>query len=139
MSPDTLEYPDAAGYPDGKGFLDEGTATPSLPAGAEEFITPSTDSESDLRVLDDPESAEYHALIGDREVGVIRYVRSDGAPTMLRSTYIDPQLRGLGIGTAFIAHVLDERREHGESIVVECPMIRHFIDTHPEYADIVVR
>jgi predicted GNAT family acetyltransferase len=139
MSRNALEYPDAAGYPDGMGYLDEGTATDPPTAGSEEFVTPSADAEFDLRVLDDPDTEEYHALIGDREVGVIRYAHLHGSPTVLRSTYIDPQLRGLGIGTALIAHVLDERRAHGESVVVECPMIRRFVETHGEYADVVVR
>lgn len=133
------EYPDAAGYPDGMGFLDEGTAATGDGGGSSEFVVPSADSDVELRVLDDTATEEYHALIGDREVGVIRYSRLGGSPTVLRSTYVDPQLRGYGIGTAFIAHVLDARRESGEKVVVECPMIRHFIDLHPEYADVEVR
>lgn len=138
-SRDGLEYPDAAGYPDGMGFLDEGTAATGEGAGSAEFVMPSTDSDLELRVLDDTETEEYRALIGDREVGVIRYARLGGSPTVLRSTYVDPQLRGYGIGTAFIAHVLDARRETGEKVVVECPMIRGFIRQHPEYADVEVR
>jgi predicted GNAT family acetyltransferase len=132
------EYPDAAGYPDGMGYLDEGTAATGDGGGSSEFIVPSADTEAELRVLDDPATEEYHALIGDREVGVIRYSRLGDSPTVLRSTYVDPQLRGYGIGTAFIAHVLDARRDSGERVIVECPMIRHFIDLHPEYADVEV-
>jgi predicted GNAT family acetyltransferase len=139
MSRDSTEYPDEAGYPDGAGFLDEGTSDALSAAGSAEFVTPSADADSDVVVVDDPQTEEYHALIGDREVGVIRYSRLEGSPTVLRSTYVDPMLRGYGIGTAFIAHVLDERISAGERVVVECPMIRHFIDTHPEYADVEVR
>ncbi len=139
MSPDRIEYPDAAGYPDGMGFLDEGTAAAGEGAGSSEFVLPSADSDVELRVLDDPATEEYRALIGDREVGVIRYAHLHGSPTVLRSTYVDPQLRGYGIGTAFIAHVLDARRDAGEKVIVECPMIRGFIDQHPEYADVEVR
>jgi len=139
MSRDSIEYPDAAGYPDGMGFLDEGTAAAGDGGGSAELVEPSADSDFELRVLDDPATEEYRALIGDREVGVIRYARLGGSPTVLRSTYVDPQLRGYGIGTAFIAHVLDARRETGEKVVVECPMIRHFLEQHPEYADVEVR
>lgn len=138
MSRET-EYPDAAGYPDGMGFLDEGTAASGDGAGPSEFVVPSTDSDVELKVIDDTATEEYRALIGDREVGVIRYSHLGGSPTVLRSTYVDPQLRGYGIGTAFIAHVLDARRDTGEKVIVECPMIRHFIDLHPEYADVEVR
>src|SRR5690606_32771913 len=123
VSRDRFEYPDAAGYPDGMGFLDEGTADILRGAGSLEFVVPSADAPVDLLVLDDPTSEEYRAVIGDREVGVIRYSHLHGSPTVLRSTYVDPQLRGDGIGTAFIVHVLDERLARGEKVVVECPMI----------------
>jgi hypothetical protein len=36
-------------------------------------------------------------------------------------------------------HVPDERRERGETVAVECPVIRRYIESHSEYADIVVR
>lgn len=139
MSPDDIEYPDTAGYPDGTGFLDEGTASVFREAGSAEFVAPSADAELDLRVIDDPSTGEYRALVGDREVGVIRYERSAEGVTVVRSTYVEPELRGDGIGTAFIAHVLDDRRERGESVIVECPVIRRYVAAHPEYASVVVR
>ncbi|QNO38113.1 N-acetyltransferase [Protaetiibacter sp. SSC-01] len=139
MQHESFEYPDTAGYPDGMGFLDEGTASALAAAGSVEFLTPSAEADVDLRVLDDPQTQEYRAIIGDREVGVIRYAHLGGGPTVLRSTYVDPQLRGFGIGTAFIAHVLDERMERGERVIVECPMIRRFVEAHGEYAGVVVR
>jgi predicted GNAT family acetyltransferase len=135
-----FEYPDTAGYPDGMGFLDEGTADEVAEgAGSAEFVTPSAEAPDDLRVDDDVVAGEYRAMVGERQVGVIRYSRVDGGPTVLHSTYVDPELRGAGIGTAFIVHVLDQRRARGESIVVECPLIRRYLESHSEYADIVVR
>jgi predicted GNAT family acetyltransferase len=38
-----------------------------------------------------------------------------------------------------MVHVLDERRDRGESVIVECPVIRRYLERHSEYADIVVR
>jgi predicted GNAT family acetyltransferase len=139
MSRDGFEYPDAAGYPDGMGFLDEGTAEELAEgAGSAEYVTPSADAADDLRIVDDAAVGRYRALIGDREVGVVRYSQS-GTHTVLHSTYVDPELRGSGIATAFIVHVLDERRDRGEALVVECPVIRRFLTSHSDYADIVVR
>ena len=140
MSRDSFEYPDTAGYPDGMGFLDEGTARQLAEgSGSAEFVTPSADAPGDLRIVDIAEAGEYRAVVGDREVGVIRYTRGDGPPTVLHSTFVDPELRGFGIATAFIVHVLDERRARGETVVVECPVIRRYLEHHSEYADIVVR
>lgn len=112
---------------------------PAVAIGSAAFVIPSADAVTDLRVVDDPATEEYRAVIGDRTVGVIRYAHLDGSPTVLRSTYLDPRLRGAGIGTAFIAHVLDERLARGERLVVECPMIRRFVETHREYAGVAVR
>ncbi|MGN6273446.1 MAG: GNAT family N-acetyltransferase [Protaetiibacter sp.] len=135
-----FEYPDTAGYPDGMGFLDEGTAAElATGAGSAEFVTPSAEAPDDLRIVDDVATGEYRAVVGDRAVGVIRYTRADGGHTILHSTYVDPELRGAGIGTAFIVHVLDERRARGESIAVECPIIRRYLASHSDYADIIVR
>jgi len=107
-------------------------------AGSAGFVTPSADAVADLRIVDDAATEEYRAMIGDRQVGVIRYSHLEGSPTVLRSSYLDPALRGAGIGTAFIAHVLDERLARGEHVVVECPMIRRFVETHREYAGVVI-
>jgi len=140
MSRDSFEYPDAAGYPDGMGFLDEGSAEELTEgSGSAEFVTPSADAPDDLRIVDDAHAGEYRAVIGDREVGVIRYSRAESSTIVLHSTYVDPELRGAGIATAFMVHVLDERRDRGESVIVECPVIRRYLASHSEYADIVVR
>lgn len=58
---------------------------------------------------------------------------------VLQSTYIEPELRDRGIATAFIAHVLDERRAQHDEVIVECPMVHRFIELHPEYRDVLVR
>ncbi len=138
MSRDALEYPDIAGYPDGMGFLDQGTAWLAVEAGSVEFVVPSADAPVDLRVVNDAPAGEYRAVIEDREVGAIRYERAGGGVTVLRSTYVDPQLRGRGIATAFIAHVLDERLARGERVTVACPVIRGFVAAHPEYARVTI-
>jgi len=131
VSPE-IEYPDNAGYPDGMGFLDEGTARLAADAGSAEYLVASADAGSDLRIVDDPGGRTYRAIVDGWEVGRIEY-RTSATGTALISTYVDPALRGRGIATAFIAHVLDERLANGEDLTVECPVIRGYLAVHPEY------
>ena len=107
-------------------------------AGSAEFVTPSETAEYEIAIVDDPATQEYRALVGERSVGSIHYTREPGEPTVLVSTYVDPELRGRGIATAFIAHVMDERLEQGERVVVTCPLILEFLQNHREYDDIVM-
>ena len=137
MSRDSVRYRDIAGYPDGMGFLDQGTAAREFMASAA-FSAPSAESDDELSVVIDEARSEYRAMLGDQPIGVIRFA-STGGETTLRSTYVDPALRGRGIATSFIAHVLDDRRAAGERLVVECPLIRNYIALHPEYRDVQAR
>lgn len=138
MSHERVRYPDIAGYPDGLGFLDQGTA--ALEAQHPfDLSSPSAESDVELSVVDDVAASAYLALLGDRQIGVIHYAATADREITLRSTYVDPQVRGLGLATSFMAHVLDERRDAGDRIVVECPLIRNYLALHPEYRDIRVR
>lgn len=134
MPRNEFEYLDVAGYPDGSGFLDQGTALTAVDGGSLEFTTPSAEAETEFVVRDDATAHEFQAFIGRHVVGVIRYAISmDGGPMVLRSTFVEPVQRGLGIATALIAHVLDDLRDRGQLVTVECRQIRDFIDEHREY------
>jgi predicted GNAT family acetyltransferase len=50
---------------------------------------------------------------------------------------VDPSERGEGLGTAFIAHVLDDLRDTGRKVIAECSEVRDFLARNPEYGDIV--
>ncbi|MDH6182135.1 putative GNAT family acetyltransferase [Microbacteriaceae bacterium SG_E_30_P1] len=128
-----FEFPDAAGYPDGKGTLDEGTAHS---ADANELDEPSTDRDADIVVSRDDSGSLYRATLGDDEVAVMHVSGSPDSELVIESTVVDAAVRDRGIGTAFIAHVLDQVREAGGRIVPECSMVRSFLDENPEYADL---
>jgi predicted GNAT family acetyltransferase len=119
-----MEYPIGPGY--------------AFTGGSETLTTPSADSLGEIRIVHVGRASEYRAAIDDAIVGAIRY-RREAEEITLSSTYIDPRLRGLGIATAFIVHVLDELLSEGELVTVECPIIRDFVTQHVEYAAVRVR
>lgn len=129
------EYPDNAGYPDGMGFLDEGTAALADPSSvAAELDAPSADIDDDVAVVSDRDA--YRAVVGGMDVAVMRVARV-GSTVTIRSTVVDPAVRGRGVATGLIAHVLDELRDERAAVIVECREVARFIELHPEYADLV--
>jgi uncharacterized protein len=127
-----IEYPDAAGYPDGMGFLDEGTAGEGAAPAPE---VPSTDLDDEIAIVSDETS--FRAMLGGREVAVMRIAADGDSRVVLRSTVVDASVRGRGIGTAFIADVLDDLRDARSSVVVQCPEVARFIERNPAYAELV--
>ncbi len=128
------EFPDAAGYPDGKGTLDEGTGATTPAPEAEALNEPSTDRDADIVVTSDDAAGVYRATLGDNEIAVMHVTRGDDEVLTITSTVVDPAVRDRGIATSFIAHVLDQLGESGTRIIVECPMVEAFLESHPEYA-----
>ena len=100
-----------------------------------ELDAPSTDADAEIAVHDDPDAGEFRALVDDRQVAVMRY--SGDEVVTIHSVVVEPGLRGEGIGTAFIAHVLDGLRDSGRQVIAGCSEVRDFLDRNPEYADIV--
>lgn len=130
------EYPDTAGYPDGSGFLDEGTAPTGPDPLATELDLPDADADDEVRVIHDPDTQTYQALFGEYQVAVMHASDDNGVVT-ITSTFVEASVRGRGIATEFIAHVLDDLRDAGSSIVVECPEVSRFLEHQPEYADLL--
>jgi predicted GNAT family acetyltransferase len=135
VSRDVYEYPDAAGYPDGRGFLDEGTALPGAPEPAD-LVLPSAEAGDELTVVDSAQA--FRAVIDGRTVATLHYATGSRGDVTLRSTVVDPGLRGRGFATALIAHVLDDLGSAGVMVAVECTEVRRFIELHPQYAGMVV-
>ncbi|WP_164863511.1 GNAT family N-acetyltransferase [Agromyces sp. LHK192] len=135
----TVEYADAAGYPDGAGFLDEGT-TPSVSGSGPEvraIDTPSAEAEFEIRVHRLEERGLYVATIEGREIATVSYDdRRDRVA--VTSTFVEPDMRGRGISAELIATALDDLRERGVHIDVECPVVAEFMRSNVQYADLLV-
>ncbi len=132
-----FEYPDEAGYPDGRGFLDEGTAPTGPDPVSTELDVPDAEADDEVRVVHDAASRTYQALLGEHQVAVMHASADDAGVVTITSTFVEASARGRGIATEFIAHVLDELRDDGSKIVVECPEVSRFLEHQPEYADLL--
>jgi quinol monooxygenase YgiN/predicted GNAT family acetyltransferase len=96
----------------------------------------SSDSAPHVVVRDNPESQTYDALVGDEIAGTMLY-EHEGPRLVLTHTAVQNRYQHQGIATALIAAALDDIRAKGQKITILCPLVNHFIDAHPQYADLI--
>jgi uncharacterized protein len=115
-----------------------GAGAASAPAGSAPAGSSDAGHEGppDLVVHDNPESQTYDALVGDEIVGTMLY-EHEGPRLVLTHTAVQSRFQHQGIATALIAAALDDIRAKGQKITILCPLVNHFIDAHPQYADLV--
>ncbi len=87
-------------------------------------------------VVDVPDRGRFEVRLGDRVVGLASYHVENGTMA-LPHTEVDPSVGGRGIGSALIAGVLAAARERGLTVLPYCSFVRHYIQQHPEYVDLV--
>lgn len=121
-----FEYPDEAGYPDGQGFLSEDQV-----ALAGE-VADTHQLGIDFYTVDNEAAQTFEAISGDTLIGGITYAASGDAITLL-STDVFPEFRNQGVASELIRRVLDELRSAGRTYTARCPVVRAFIERHPEY------
>jgi predicted GNAT family acetyltransferase len=127
-----FEYPDEAGYPDGKGTLSQDQIV-LIDEVAEDEHQPTFS----FTVVNDEESHVYEAIVGDREVGAMPYDAAGAHRVVLRATSVFPEFRNQGVATELIRRVLDDVRSQSKTVTIMCPIVRAFIERHPDYAEIV--
>lgn len=63
--------------------------------------------------------------------------RRDGDVIDFTHTGVPPSLGGQGIAGRIVKAGLDYAREAGLRVRASCSYVRHYIDRHPEYAELV--
>jgi len=91
---------------------------------------------SEPRVSDKPDESRFEISLDGEVVGVADYVR-DGATVTFTHTIVEPAYEGRGLGATLVGAALDSTRAAGLTVVPQCSFVRHYIETHPSYADLV--
>jgi len=87
-------------------------------------------------IVDNPDAGRYEILIGDEVAGFVQYTRR-GTALSLTHTEVRAEFEGRGLGSRLARGVLDMIRADGGEVLPSCPFIRHYIEGHPEYLDLV--
>ncbi|WP_349897253.1 GNAT family N-acetyltransferase [Parafrigoribacterium soli] len=80
--------------------------------------------------LNEPESLYELSIDGER-VGELVY-RNHADTRVFLHTEVDPAHRGKGLATRLIAWALDDTRDAGKHLRVECPAVTEYLKNHPE-------
>ena len=86
------------------------------------------------QVVDNPGASRFELAVDG--VTAIADYRLDGDRIEFVHTGVPPELEGQGVGKRLIGGALDMVRARGLRVVPTCKFVRHYIETHPETADL---
>jgi predicted GNAT family acetyltransferase len=61
----------------------------------------------------------------------------EGETITFTHTIVPEELEGRGLGSRLVKGALDEAREQGLKVVPACSFVKHYIERHPDYEDLV--
>lgn len=89
-----------------------------------------------IAISHDSTGNRYLLSVDGKRVGSVTY-QDTGEVLVVDHTEVDPAFGGQGLGSRLARHALDDARVKGRRVIPTCPFISHWIDTHPEYRDLL--
>ncbi|MDR0593648.1 MAG: N-acetyltransferase [Bifidobacteriaceae bacterium] len=93
-------------------------------------------AEPQISVRNNTQADQYELLAGDTPVGLAQYQARPGQIAFVH-TEIAPEVSGQGLGKVLIKAALDDARAKGLAVLPYCSFVRHYVETHPAYQDLV--
>jgi predicted GNAT family acetyltransferase len=88
-------------------------------------------------VVHNAEEHRYEILVDGTLAGFTKVKEGDGEIVVFPHTEVFPQFEGQGLGSQLVAGALDDVRVRGKRIIAECAYVAHFVEKHPDYADLL--
>jgi uncharacterized protein len=73
----------------------------------------------------------------DGQVAYLEYTIAGNVLALIHSEIPGP-LRGSGVGSTLVQSALDWARNNNMKVDVVCPFVAAYLETHPEYSDLVL-
>ena len=90
----------------------------------------------DVVVRDDPARSRYEVLLDGELAGFADYHVQPGLITVMY-TEIDPAFEGRGVGSTFVARMLEDIRRREAKVLPVRPFVRAYLQQHAEASDLV--
>ena len=100
-----------------------------------ELATSATEVER-VTISDNKEAGTYELGVDGQTAAGVLYTETGTRVTIL-ATSVFPEFRGKGIAGQLLGGVLDMLRAEGRTVTLTCPFATAFVQSHPEYADVV--
>jgi predicted GNAT family acetyltransferase len=92
---------------------------------------------TDVSVRDNPDESRFEAYVDGRLAGFSAYQVSDGVITFTH-TEVNDSFEGQGVGSTLVRAALDQvRADTALRVRPLCPFVRDWIDSHPDYQDLL--
>lgn len=88
-------------------------------------------------VRDNPDRQRYEVLLGDEVVGYADHRPLGDGVEVFPHTVVEPAHEGQGLAAVLVQHALDDVRARGVKVVASCSYVAHWIDSHPDYVDLL--
>jgi predicted GNAT family acetyltransferase len=87
-------------------------------------------------VIDNLAASRFEVLIDGNVVGFADYVVRDDV-VELPHTVVDRAVRGRGVAALLVERTLESIRASGRTVVPTCWYVAQFIETRPDFADLL--
>jgi predicted GNAT family acetyltransferase len=91
-----------------------------------------------FEIVHNEEARQFEVTI-DKRTAKVTYVMLSPTSIIYTHTVVPFSLKGQGIASTLARYVLDYARENNLNVIPQCPFIRSYIDSHPEYEDLVMK
>jgi predicted GNAT family acetyltransferase len=99
-------------------------------------VTAQPSESAAVSIRDVPDESRYVMELDREPAGFAEYRLRPGAIVFMH-TVVDPAFEGRGLGSRIAKFVLDDARRRGLAVVPACPFIRSYIESHPDYRDLI--
>jgi predicted GNAT family acetyltransferase len=93
-------------------------------------------TESDIRVVNDPDGGRFAIWVGEEVAGVMLYERFGDAYALMH-TEVRPEFEHQGLASQLIRSTLDQLARREVGVLPYCPFVRRFVSEHREYVGLV--
>src|SRR5437870_5944530 len=90
----------------------------------------------EIDVRDNREVQRYEARVGGELAGFSEYRSRPGLIAFIH-TEVEPAFEHHGVATTLIGEALDDVRRRGFEVLPFCPFVNAYIESHPEYVELV--
>lgn len=90
----------------------------------------------EMTVRSNTDARTYDAMVDGHEIGTLVY-EPKGSMVVISHTVVEPEYRGIGIGSELVRQALDDFRKREMTVSNFCGFVATFIENHPEYGDLL--
>ena len=92
----------------------------------------------DIQIEHDPDRQRFVAELDGKQAN-LQYSQASEDTLDYESTFVPEEYRERGIGERIVMEALSFAQENGYEVIPTCPFVRHVLEEHSEYDDVIAR